>query len=353
MTDFFKGKRVLLTGHSGFKGSWMSRLLILAGADLTGYSLTPPSDPALFHLLGLDRDMNSVTGDVRDYDGLLRVMRDVKPEIVFHLAAQPIVRESYRSPRETFDTNVMGTVNLLEAVRQTDSAVSVVNVTTDKVYLNREVMRGYREDDPLDGYDPYSNSKSCSDLVTHSYRNSFFSEGPAVSTARAGNVIGGGDFAADRILPDCVRAAVRGEPVVLRNPNSVRPYQHVLEPLFAYLLIAERQAVDPSLQGAYNVGPAESDAVTTGEIADLFIRFWGREARRESRSDGGPHEAGLLMLDCAKIRDVLGWRPVWNIEEAVRRTVEWFGVWADGGSVTEITDRQIKEYGDLYAKLEE
>lgn len=323
----------------------MSRLLILAGADVTGYSLDVPSDPALFHILKLENEMNSINGDVRDYGHLLSAMKECRPEIVLHLAAQPIVRESYRMPRETFETNIMGTVNLLEAVREVDSVRSVVNVTTDKVYLNREIRRGYREDDPLDGFDPYSNSKSCSDLVTHSYRNSFFLEaGIPVSTARAGNVIGGGDFARDRILPDCVRAAVAGRTVELRNPGSVRPYQHVLEPLFAYLLIAARQEEDPSLQGSYNVGPDEDDAVTTGEIADLFNGFWGCGAKAAFRPDGGPHEAGLLMLDNTKIKEKLGWRPVWNIREAVKRTAEWSREWASGGDAKICTDRQIADY---------
>ncbi len=323
----------------------MSRLLILAGAEVTGYSLEPPTDPSLFAMLRLERDMNSVRGDVRDYDHLFRVVRETRPEVVFHLAAQPLVRESYRIPRETYEINVMGTVNLLEALRQAGGAESVVNVTTDKVYLNREERRSFREDDPLNGYDPYSNSKSCSDLATQSYCNSFFREaGVPVSTARAGNVIGGGDFAKDRIVPDCVRAAVRGGEIVLRNPHSVRPYQHVLEPLSAYLLIAEKQAENPGYAGAYNVGPDEKDTVTTGEIADLFAGFWGEGLRRVFGNSGGPHEAGLLMLDSSRIRSELGWQPAWDIREAVRRTVEWSKYCAAGGSPADITDRQIEEY---------
>ncbi len=343
--SFYKGKKVLLTGHTGFKGSWLSRILIRAGADLTGYSLEAPTDPALFDVLKLDHDMHSVIGDIRDYDHLLSVMKETKPDIVLHLAAQPIVRISYKEPRETFETNVMGTVNLLEAIRQTDSVQSVVNVTTDKVYLNREVRHGYTEDEPLDGYDPYSNSKSCSDLVTHSYRSSYFEvQGPAISTARAGNVIGGGDFAVDRIIPDCVRAAAVGEEIILRNPNSIRPYQHVLEPLSAYLLLAEKQYEDPSLQGAYNVGPYEADAVTTGEIATLFTKAWGEGLSWSSMSDDGPHEAGLLMLDSTKIRTKLGWEPRWNIKEAVSVTVAWSKVYTGHGDVIAETDREIEEY---------
>lgn len=348
LLDFYKGKRVLITGHTGFKGSWLSEILIRSGADVTGYALEPPTDPSLFELLDLKRRMNSVSGDIRDFDHLLTVIKEVKPQFVIHLAAQPLVRLSYEEPRYTFETNIMGTVNLLEAIRETDSVESVLNVTTDKVYLNREVKRGYREDDPLDGYDPYSNSKSCSDLVTHSYRNSYFREsGPAVSTARAGNVIGGGDFAKDRIIPDCVRAAAAGKPVVLRNPSSIRPYQHVLEPLGAYLLIVKRQYEDPSLQGAYNVGPNEADAITTGEIADLFTGYWGDGAEWTSKSDGGPHEAGLLLLDNSKIRDELGWKPKWTIRDAVEKTVKWSKNYTEGGDVRSETDREIEEYFDV------
>ncbi len=343
--SFYRGKKVLVTGHTGFKGSWLSKILLLAGADVTGYSLEAPTDPGLFQILKLENDMHSIIGDVRDYDHLQQVMDETRPEIILHLAAQPIVRVSYREPRETFETNVMGTVNLLEAVRRTDCAQSVVNVTTDKVYHNLEVRRGYREEDALDGYDPYSNSKSCSDLVTHSYRNSYFAERKtAVSTARAGNVIGGGDFAPDRIIPDCVRAASEGKPIVLRNPNSVRPYQHVLEPLSAYLLLAQAQWDDPNLAGAYNVGPSEQDAVTTGEIAGYFTDAWGDGSRWISESDGGPHEAGLLMLDSSKIRETLGWNPRWNIREAVAKTVQWSKQYVSGADMNAETEREIGEY---------
>lgn len=280
--DFYRGKRVFLTGHTGFKGSWLSQILILAGADVTGYSLDPPTDPSLFSLLKIEDKMRSETGDVTDFGHLHSLIREVRPEIVFHLAAQPLVRESYREPLLTYETNVMGTVNLLEALRREECARSILNVTTDKVYLNREVRRGYTEEDALDGFDPYSNSKSCSELVTHSYRNSFFAaKNTAVSTARAGNVIGGGDFAKDRIVPDCVRAASKGEPIIVRNPSHVRPFQHVLEPLAAYLLIAEKQWEDPSLAGAYNVGPDAADAVTAGAITDMFVEAWS------ARYEGG------------------------------------------------------------------
>ena len=343
--DFYRGKRVFLTGHTGFKGSWLSQILILAGADVTGYSLDPPTDPSLFSLLKIEDKMRSETGDVTDFGHLHSLIREVRPEIVFHLAAQPLVRESYREPLLTYETNVMGTVNLLEALRREGCARSILNVTTDKVYLNREVRRGYTEEDALDGFDPYSNSKSCSELVTHSYRNSFFAaKNTAVSTARAGNVIGGGDFAKDRIVPDCVRAASKGEPIIVRNPSHVRPFQHVLEPLAAYLLIAEKQWEDPSLAGAYNVGPDAADAVTAGAITDMFVEAWGEGASRLDRPDGGPHEASLLMLDSTKISEKLGYAPRWDIRTAVKKTVEWHKSVPDKEEASECTIRQIKEY---------
>ena len=334
-----------MTGHTGFKGSWLSMILLHAGAKVSGFALAPPTDPSLFEQLGLESMMESETGDVSDYAHLLYCIRNTRPEIVFHLAAQPLVRESYRLPRETFETNIMGTVNLLEALRAEDCARSVVNVTTDKVYLNREVPKGYVEEDPLDGYDPYSNSKSCSDLVTHCYRTCFFAEKKtAVSTVRAGNVIGGGDYAKDRIVPDCVRASAAGQPIAIRNPHAIRPYQHVLEPLAAYLLLGKRQAEDPSLAGAYNVGPNEKDAVTTGELANLFIEAWGDGASCRYSPDGGPHEAGLLMLDSTKIRTAIGWESIWDIKDAIRKTVEWAKAVEAGGDPCECTLRQIKEY---------
>ena len=290
---FYKGKRVLVTGHTGFKGSWLCRILELAGADVVGYSLPAPTSPSLYAVADIQRGMRSVTGDVRDVALLKSVFAETQPEIVFHLAAQPIVRESYRSPRTTYEINVMGTVNVLECVRLTPSVKSFVNVTTDKVYLNDELPdHPFREDEPLDGYDPYSNSKSCSELVTHSYKKAFFGDGRcAISTARAGNVIGGGDFAADRIIPDCVRAVEKGEKIVIRNPLSTRPYQHVLEPLGVYLTIAERQYGDPSCADCYNVGPDRADCVTTEELVRMFCEKWGKGAEYTVKSDGGPHEA--------------------------------------------------------------
>lgn len=343
--DFYKGRRVLVTGHTGFKGSWLSAILLMAGAEVTGYSLEPPTEPSLFELAGMKGRMNSVVGDVRDLPHLLQVFEEVQPEIVFHLAAQPIVRESYRDPVGTYETNVMGTVNILEAVRRTESVRSFLNVTTDKVYENREWAWGYREIDPLDGYDPYSNSKSCSELVTHSYKKSFFTDGRCrVSTARAGNVIGGGDFAADRIIPDCIRAAEKSDPIIVRNPFSTRPYQHVLEPLSAYLLIAERQYGEPEKEGYYNVGPEDKDCVTTGELADIFCTAWGEGMHWINKSDGGPHEANFLKLDCSKIRAELGWRPVWGVREAVGKTALFAKALRAGRDAFEVMREQIDEY---------
>lgn len=343
--SFYRGKNVFVTGHTGFKGSWLCRMLAGAGASVTGFSLEPPTEPSLFRIAGIEKDVRSVIGDVRDQAALKAAFDEAQPEIVLHLAAQPIVRESYRNPAYTYETNVMGTVNLLECVRTGSSVRSFLNVTTDKVYRNREWVWGYRETDELDGFDPYSNSKSCSELVTHSYRNSFFADGRvAVSTARAGNVIGGGDFASDRIIPDCVRAAVRGEPIVVRNPYSTRPYQHVLEPLYAYLMIAARQMQDGRCAGYYNVGPDDADCFQTGALVELFVRQWGEGMEWVDRSDGGPHEAGFLKLDCSLLKNTFGWKPRWNLENAVAMTVEWSKIWLAGGDVRACMDRQIHAF---------
>ena len=345
LRKFYENKRVLVTGHTGFKGSWLCRILTLAGAKVTGYALTPPTDPSLFEIAGLEDTMDSVTGDVRDLKKLKQVFDRVQPQIVFHLAAQPIVRDSYKDPVYTYETNVMGTVNVLECVRRTESVKSFLNVTTDKVYENREWEYGYRECDPLDGYDPYSNSKSCSELVTHSYRKSFFGDGRcAISTSRAGNVIGGGDFANDRIIPDCVRAACKGQEIIVRNPYSTRPYQLVLEPLAVYLTIAMRQYEDIAFQGYYNVGPDDKDCVTTGALVDLFCKAWGEGLSWTNKWDGGPHEAGFLKLDCSRIKHVFGWSPRYGVEEAIEKTVKWSKAYLEGQDMLEVMDRQIEEF---------
>lgn len=342
---FYKNKRVLVTGHSGFKGSWLCQMLLNAGADVTGYALNPPTTPSLFNLTGIEKEINSVTGDIRDLPHLKKVFALCQPEIVFHLAAQPIVRDSYQDPVYTYETNVMGTVNVCECVRLNPCVKSFLNVTTDKVYHNNEWNWGYRETDPLDGYDPYSNSKSCSELVTHSYINSFFPDmDVAVSTARAGNVIGGGDFANDRIIPDCIRAALKKEPVIVRNPHSTRPYQHVLEPLSVYLMIAEKQYQNKCYSGFYNVGPDDCDCVSTGKLVELFCKYWKEGMTWENRSVNGPHEANFLKLDCSKVKAALKWKPVWHVEEAVSYTVEWAKAYRDGLDIRTCMNKQIQDF---------
>ncbi len=341
--EFYRGKKVLVTGHTGFKGTWLVKLLLNAGAIVTGYSLEAPTNPSLFNILEMDKRMDSVIGDIRDLACLKETFERVQPEIVLHLAAQPIVRDSYKDPVYTYETNVMGTVHICECVRLNPCVKSFLNVTTDKVYHNNEWEWGYRETDPLDGYDPYSNSKSCSELVTHSYMNSFFGEmDVAVSTARAGNVIGGGDFANDRIIPDCIRAALDKKDIIVRNPHSTRPYQHVLEPLAVYLMIAQKQYEDKKYAGFYNVGPDDRDCVTTGELVDIFCNKWGGNQTWVNKFVGGPHEANFLKLDCSKLKTVFGWRPVWSVEEAIEKTVEWAKVYEQQGDLDACMDEQIK-----------
>ena len=343
--SFYKGKKVFVTGHTGFKGTWLCKILTLAGAEVTGYALEPPTTPNMFEIAGLNGKMKSVIGDIRDFDKLKSAFDEASPEIVLHLAAQPIVITSYEKPRYTYETNVMGTVNILECCRLSDTVKSVLNVTTDKVYKNNEWCWGFRENEPLDGFDPYSNSKSCSELVTHSYKSSFFADGRvAISTARAGNVIGGGDFADNRIIPDCVRAAVNGEVISVRNPNSTRPFQHVLEPLYAYLMIAAEQYNDGKFAGYYNVGPSDSDCLTTGRLATLFCESWGDVQKWDAVQKDGPHEANFLKLDCSLLKATFGWSPRWNAETAVKKTVEWTRVWAENGDVPKKTDEQILEF---------
>lgn len=343
--DFYKGKRVLITGHTGFKGAWLCQMLINAGAEVTGYALNPPTKPSLFEIANISGKMNSVIGDIRDLSKLKETFTKIQPEIVFHLAAQPIVRESYKNPVYTYETNVMGTVNICECVRTSDSVKSFLNVTTDKVYLNKEWEWGYRENEELDGYDPYSNSKSCSELVTHSYINSFFKEmNIAVSTARAGNVIGGGDFASDRIIPDCIRAAIKHEDIVVRNPFSTRPYQHVLEPIYAYLMIAQKQYEDIKYAGYYNVGPDDRDCFQTGALVDLFVKYWGEGMKWIDKYDGGPHEANFLKLDCSKLKKTFGWQPHWDLNIAIEKVVEWSKCWLTNGDIEKCMNKQIEEF---------
>lgn len=348
-TNFYKGKKVLITGHTGFKGAWMCEALLRTGAQITGYALEPPTKPSLFKSLGLENRMHSVTGDIRDLDKLLKVFEETQPEIVIHMAAQPIVRESYNNPVYTYDVNVMGTVNILECIRLNESVKSFVNVTTDKVYKNKEWEWGYRENEELNGFDPYSNSKSCSELVTYSYKNSFFEDRDiAISTMRAGNVIGGGDFAADRIVPDCVRAALKGDDIIIRNPFSIRPFQHVLEPVMAYLMVAEKQFSDKKLAGNYNIGPNENDCITTGELADLFCKIWagktGKAIKWINQYDGGPHEAAFLKLDCSKIKKQFKWSACWNIREALEKSIELYLACYEDDNIVKYIQNQIDSY---------
>ena len=346
---FYRGKKVFVTGHTGFKGSWLCKMLSNAGAIVTGYSLEPPTSPSVFEIAEIAKDMHSIIGDIRDYVNLKAAFDEAKPEIVFHLAAQPIVRDSYKNPAYTYETNVMGTVNMLECVRQNKCVKSFLNVTTDKVYLNKEWVWSYRENEELDGFDPYSNSKSCSELLTNSYKRSFFTDKHGkstvpVSTARAGNVIGGGDFANDRIIPDCVRAAQKQDDIIVRNPFSIRPYQHVLEPLYAYLIIAAKQFEDSSFANSYNVGPDEIDCFQTGDLVELFIKLWGKDLKWINRYDGGPHEANFLKLDCSKMKTTFGWQPFWNLDKAMEKVVEWSKCWIENGDIRACMDNQIKDF---------
>lgn len=340
--SFFQNKKVLITGHTGFKGTWLTRILIEAGAQVIGYALESESD--FFSVSKNEAEMISIIGDIGDLNHLKTVFTHHQPEIVFHLAAQPLVRLSYEKPVETYQTNVMGTVNIMECVRLNPCVKSFVNVTTDKVYLNTEEVYAYQEEDRLDGFDPYSNSKSCSELVTATYHRSFDFSHCAVSTARSGNVIGGGDFAQDRIIPDCAKALSLNEKIVVRNPKSTRPYQHVLETLRGYLLIAMKQVEDRSLEGSYNIGPEDSDNLKTENLVQLFCKHWGQDAGYHVIEVKSVHEARLLQLDHSKISSVLGWKPVWTAEDAVIKSVEWYKAYYAKKDMKAFTMAQIKDY---------
>lgn len=349
--SFYRNKRVLVTGHTGFKGTWLCKILTMAGANVLGYSLEPPTIPNLYSLSKVEKNIKSCIGDIRDFEKLKKVFDEFQPEIVLHLAAQPIVRESYVNPKYTYETNVLGTVNILECVRLTSSVKSFLNITTDKVYLNDDIPNHpFKEEEPLDGFDPYSNSKSCSELVTHSYRKSFFDNRDcSISTARAGNVIGGGDFAANRILPDCVRAIESNQPIIVRNATSIRPYQHVLEPLLVYLDICEKQFLNKKYEGYFNVGPDDCDCVNTGELVSMFCKTWGEGLTWENKSDGGPHEAMFLKLDNSKIKRVFGWAPRWHIDETIRKIVDFTRIYLK--SPDNIPEEMEKEIADFISGL--
>ena len=345
MYDFYKNKKVFITGHTGFKGTWLCWILLQAGANITGYALEPPTTPALFYQTMLEKNMHSIIGDIRDKTSLCKAVFDAKPDILFHLAAQPIVRVSYREPAITYETNVLGTVNILESIKQSTSIKSFINVTTDKVYENKEWHWGYRENENLCGYDPYSNSKSCSELVTYSYRNSFFSnkDTSAISTARSGNVIGGGDYSEDRIIPDCIRAVKSRNEIIVRNPYSTRPYQHVLECLSGYLVLAQKQYNVKTIEGAYNFGPNDESCVSTEMLVNLFCEAWGNGSSWGVQRDEGPHEANFLKLDCSKAKSVLNWKPRWDIKTAIQKTVE-FAKFSSDSTQLECINKQIIDY---------
>lgn len=349
LKQFYANKRVLVTGHTGFKGSWLCMILSLLGSTIYGYALESQKD-SLYDLLDIDRNVaNSYIGDVRDVGRLKKIFNEAKPQVVFHLAAQPIVRESYKNPQYTFETNIMGTVNVLECIRTSDSVKSFINVTTDKVYRNKEWEWGYRENEELNGIDPYSNSKSCSELVTSSYKESFFYDQPvAISTMRAGNVIGGGDFAVDRIIPDCVRAVSIGKTIIVRNPKAIRPYQHVLEPLSAYLLVAAEQYYNKALEGAYNIGPNNDNCIETQTLVELFCKYWNKNntenAGWKEKCNEGPKEANFLRLDSSRIYKTFGWEPLWTVEKAIEKVVLWEKERLNAGNMRDVTFGQINEY---------
>ena len=329
---FWQGKKVLMTGHTGFKGSWLSLWLQALGADLLGIALEPPTRPSLFEVANVARGMDHQLTDIRDFAAVSAQMERLKPEIVFHLAAQPLVRASYQQPVETYSTNVMGTLHVLEAARGAGSVRAIVNITTDKVYENREWLWSYREDEPLGGSDPYSSSKACAELISAAYRRSFLAEaGIALATARAGNVIGGGDWAPDRLVPDVLQALERGEPILVRNPRSIRPWQHVLEPLSGYLCLAESlHRSGQQYAEAWNFGPATEDARSVEWVVDRLCRAWGTDSSSSPQAGWHPHEAACLKLDSSKARERLQWTPIWPLETALAKTAKWHRAWLSG-----------------------
>lgn len=349
--SFWKGKRVFITGHTGFKGSWLTLWLESMGAELKGFSLNPPTTPSLYESASVDDLIDSTIGDIRDFEKLHAAIAEFKPEIVFHMAAQPLVRLSYDEPVETYSTNVMGTVHLLEAVKRVGGVKAVVNITSDKCYENREWVWGYREHEAMGGYDPYSNSKGCAELVASAYRNSFFNEkdyarhGVALASVRAGNVIGGGDWAKDRLIPDILRSFENQQTVIIRNPHAIRPWQHVLEPLSGYIAIAQRLYNEgPAFAEGWNFGPREDDAMPVQFIVEAMVKIWGEGAAWLLDGDEHPHEAHYLKLDCSKARMRLGWQPRWNLVETLERIVKWHKAWIAGEDMLIRTRNEISEY---------
>jgi CDP-glucose 4,6-dehydratase len=349
--DFYRGRKVFITGHTGFKGSWLSILLNWLGADVHGYALNPHTNPSLYEIAKVDKIVSSTIGDIRDFDFLAKKLNEINPEIIIHMAAQPIVRESYKNPRETYEINVMGTVNLLDAARQIKSVKAILNITTDKCYENKEWLWGYRENEPIGGYDPYSNSKGCSELVTASFRNSYFnskeykSHGVALASARAGNVIGGGDWASERLIPDFIRSITLGEKVIIRNPYAIRPWQHVLEPLSGYLTLCEKLYSGGSFFAeGWNFGPNDEDAKNVEWITNKICQLWGQDAAYDLDKKPQPHEAGYLKLDCSKAKALLAWHPQWNIDKSLKMIVDWHKALLNNANMRDFTVGQIKEY---------
>lgn len=344
--DFWQGKRVLLTGHTGFKGSWLSIWLQSMGAELHGFALSPPTEPALFNEANVGEGMRSNYGDIRDYNSILCAVRTCQPEIIIHMAAQSLVRYSYREPVETYATNVLGTVHVLEAARKVGTTKAIVNVTTDKCYENKEWVWGYRENEPMGGYDPYSNSKGCSELVTSAYRQSFFQNSTvALASARAGNVIGGGDWSADRLLPDVLRSFEKAQPVVIRNPNAIRPWQHVLEPLSGYLMLAERLCTHgQTFADGWNFGPKDDDSRSVQWIVEYMTNAWGNEATWQIDGSAHPHEANFLKLDISKAKNELGWRPRWDLATTLIKIIDWHHHWLENGDMRAKCLHQIRDY---------
>lgn len=350
--SFWVGKRVFLTGHTGFKGSWLSLWLQSLGAEVTGYALKPPTNPNLFEVASVEKGMHSIIGDIRDLDTLKKAMKESNPDILIHMAAQPLVRYSYANPVETYATNVMGTVHVLEAVRDNKNIKAILNVTSDKCYENKEVNRGYKEDDPMGGFDPYSNSKGCAELVASAYRNSFFNinkyheHGVALATARAGNVIGGGDWAEDRLIPDFMRAIQAKQKVFIRNPHAIRPWQHVLEPLQGYLMLCQKFYENgPNFSQSFNFGPNEKDVKNVEWIAEHLVKTWGEGAVYEVTSNiSSFHEAHFLKLDCTRARTQLSWRPKWNINKALDKICAWHKAHLNGEDMHHYSLNDIKLY---------
>ena len=349
--SFWKGRRVLITGHTGFKGGWLSLWLTQLGAKVSGYAIDSPSTPCFYEEAKVASSLEkSINGDIRDAELFAKAVSDVSPEIVIHMAAQSLVKESYTDPSLTYSTNIMGTVNLFEAVRKTPSVKVILNITSDKCYENNELNLGYSEADPMGGYDPYSSSKGCAELISSAYRKSFFQqEGIAIATARAGNVIGGGDWAKDRIIPDAIRAFISNKPLLVRNPVATRPWQHVLEPLLGYILLCQQLMHCPSdFSEGWNFGPSKQNEESVSKIADIMVKNWGEQASWELDKESHPHEAHILRLDCSKANDKLNWKTTWSLDRALIETIQWYKIWSAKKDMYQFSLLQIENYQKEY-----